>query len=139
MEPDQPAAARSEHPQWTLYQPVPLYQSWMDTVFLHWRIPAAAAAPYMPRGVEPDLIDGVTWVGLIGLRLADTNMGPLPLPYIGSFAEVNVRLYSRSADGRHGVVFLSLDASRLAFVLAARAGGIPYVWSRCRPVRAAAA
>ena len=41
-----------------------------------------------------------------------------------------MRLYSREPDGTRGVVFLSLDASRLAVVLAARAAGIPYVWSR---------
>jgi uncharacterized protein len=43
-----------------------------------------------------------------------------------------VRLYSREPSGRRGVVFLSLDASRLAFVLAARGARIPYVWSRAR-------
>ena len=43
-----------------------------------------------------------------------------------------MRLYSREPDGTRGVVFLSLDASRLAVVLAARAVGIPYVWSRAR-------
>jgi uncharacterized protein YqjF (DUF2071 family) len=57
----------------------------------------------------------------------------LGLRYAGAFTEVNVRLYSLDAAGRHGVVFLSLDADRLAFVLAARVGGVPYVWSRCRP------
>src|SRR6476660_5123227 len=58
------------------------------------------------------------------------------VPYFGSFNEINVRLYSREPDGNRGVVFLSLDASRLAVVLAARAAGIPYVWSRTRFLRA---
>lgn len=57
----------------------------------------------------------------------------LGLPYAGTFTEVNVRVYSRDAAGRHGVVFLSLDADRLAFVLAGRTGRVPYVWSHCRP------
>lgn len=94
----------------------------------------AVARPYMPRGVEPDVYAGATWVGLIGFRVAGTYLGPgQGIPYAGTFTEVNVRLYSRDAAGRHGVVFLSLDADRLAFVLAARSAGIPYVWSRCRP------
>lgn len=114
--------------------PLPVYQSWADVVFLHWRIPVAVAGPYMPPGVEPDVHAGSTWVGLIGFRVTGTCLGPrLGLPYAGTFTEVNVRLYSRDAAGRHGVVFLSLDADRLAFVLAARAAGVPYVWSRCRP------
>ena len=92
------------------------------------------ARPYMPRGVEPDVYAGTTWVGLIGFRVTGTSLGPgVDLPYAGRFTEVNVRLYSRDAAGRHGVVFLSLDADRLAFVLSARAAGVPYVWSRCRP------
>jgi uncharacterized protein YqjF (DUF2071 family) len=94
----------------------------------------AVARPYMPPGVEPDVYAGTTWGGLIGFRVAGTSLGScLGVPYAGTFAEVNVRLYSLDAQGRHGVVFLSLDAGRLAFVLAARAAGVPYVWSRCRP------
>jgi uncharacterized protein YqjF (DUF2071 family) len=116
------------------YIPLPVYQSWADVVFLHWRIPVGAAQPYMPPGVEPDVYAGMTWVGLIGFRVTGTCLGPhLRLPYAGTFTEVNVRLYSRDAAGRRGVVFLSLDADRLAFVLAARTAGLPYVWSRCRP------
>ena len=116
------------------YVPLPVQQSWADVVFLHWRIPVAAAQRYMPPGAEPDVYAGTTWVGLIGFRVTGTCLGPrLCLPYAGTFTEVNVRLYSRDAAGRHGVVFLSLDADRLAFVLAARAAGVPYVWSRCRP------
>lgn len=108
-------------------------QCWEDTVFLHWRIPASAAAPYMPPGVEPDVFAGSTWVGLIGLNMRRTRFGAIvPVPHLGTFPEVNVRLYSRAADGSRGVVFLSLDSPRLPVVLAARAAGVPYVWSRCR-------
>nr|WP_314192634.1 DUF2071 domain-containing protein [uncultured Arthrobacter sp.] len=113
---------------------MPAYQSWADVVFLHWSIPVAVARPYMPLGVEPDVYAGTSWVGLIGFRVTGTFLGSgLRLPYAGTFTEVNVRLYSRDSAGRHGVVFLSMDADRLAFVLAARSGGLPYVWSHCRP------
>ncbi|MEV5053594.1 YqjF family protein [Arthrobacter sp. LAR12-1-1.1] len=106
-------------------------QRWMDAVFLHWRIPEAVAAAYMPPGVAPDSFDGSAWVGLIGFRMQRAGLGRGPgIPYFGSFNEINVRLYSREPDGARGVVFRSLDASRLAVVLAARAAGIPYVWSR---------
>ena len=54
------------------------------------------------------------------------------IPYLGTFPETNVRLYSVDAHGRRGVVFRSLDASRLIPVIgrADRASGMPYVWSR---------
>ena len=110
--------------------PIIMDQHWTDAVFLHWRIPEPVAASFMPPGVVPDSFDGSAWVGLIGFRMQGAGLGRGPgVPYFGSFAEINVRLYSREPDGTRGVVFLSLDASRLAVVLAARAAGIPYVWS----------
>ena len=115
----------------TLPAPIMMDQRWTDAVFLHWRIPEAVAAPFMPPGVVPDNFDGSAWVGLIGFRMQGAGLGRGPgIPYFGSFTEINVRLYSREPGGARGVVFLSLDASRLAVVLAARAAGIPYVWSR---------
>ncbi|MFF2348029.1 YqjF family protein [Pseudarthrobacter sp. NPDC058119] len=116
-----------------LPKPVFSDQRWLDAVFLHWRIPTATAAPFMPEGVEPDVFDGSSWVGLIGFRMEQAGLGTGPgIPYLGSFNEVNVRLYSRERDGTRGVVFLSLDADRLPVVMATRAAGIPYVWSRIR-------
>jgi uncharacterized protein YqjF (DUF2071 family) len=107
-------------------------QVWADAVFLHWRIPTSEAARFMPAGTVPDEYDGDSWVGLIGFRMRGAGFGRgLPVPYFGTFTEVNVRLYSRDRDGVRGVVFLTLDASRLAVVLGARAAGIGYVWSRC--------
>jgi uncharacterized protein YqjF (DUF2071 family) len=114
-----------------LPRPVIMHQQWTDAVFLHWRIPEAVSAPLLPAGVVPDVFDGSAWVGLIGFRMRGVALGGGPrIPYFGDFNEINVRLYSRGPDGTRGVVFLSLDTSRLAAVLAARAAGIPYVWSR---------
>lgn len=116
-----------------LPRPVIMEQRWTDAVFLHWRIPEHVAAAFMPEGVAPDVFDRSAWVGLIGFCMQGAGLGRGPgIPYFGSFNEINVRLYSREADGTRGVVFLSLDASRLAVVLAARAAGLPYVWSRDR-------
>lgn len=114
--------------------PVLVAQSWSDAVFLHWRIPESTARRYLPPLVEPDVFLGSAWVGLIGFRLHGTRLGgAVPVPWIGSFTEVNVRLYTRGADGSRGVLFVSLDAPRLPAVLAARSIGVPYVFSRCRP------
>ncbi|UWX98549.1 DUF2071 domain-containing protein [Arthrobacter zhaoxinii] len=115
--------------------PVLMAQTWAAAVFLHWRIDPSVAAPYMPPGVEPDVFHGSSWVGLIGFRAPETELAGVPMPFFGSYTEINVRLYSRGRDGSRGVLFRSLDASRLAPVLAARSLHIPYVWSRCRPRR----
>ena len=111
-----------------------LDQHWRDLSFLHWRVEPERVAPLLPAGTAPDVHDGATWVGLIPFRLTDAGFAPGPsLPYVGTFAETNVRFYSVDAQGRRGVVFGSLDAERLAFVLGARLVlGLPYVWSRMR-------
>lgn len=112
-------------------------QRWSDLFFIHWRVDSALVAPLLPAGLRPDEHDGSSWVGLIPFVLDQARIfGSPPIPYFGSFVEVNVRLYAIDERGRRGVVFVSLEASRLAAVLAARAlFSIPYVWSATTLVR----
>jgi uncharacterized protein YqjF (DUF2071 family) len=111
-------------------------QRWSRVAFLHWRVDSSSVAPLLPVGVRPDEHDGSSWVGLIAFRLdRATILGSPPVPYFGDFAEVNVRLYGVDARGRRGVVFVSLEASRLAAVVAARAVfSLPYFWSSTKLV-----
>jgi uncharacterized protein YqjF (DUF2071 family) len=114
-----------------------LEQRWSDLVFLHWRVPSTTVAPFLPAGTRPDEFDGSSWVGLIPFVLSRTRPLPLPpVPWLGTFVEVNVRLYSVDEAGRRGVVFRSLDAEHLLPVLAARAAfGLPYEWAAMRATR----
>jgi uncharacterized protein YqjF (DUF2071 family) len=107
-------------------------QRWSRVIFLHWRVASSSLEGLLPPGVQPDEHDGSSWVGLIAFALDRASLlGGPPIAHFGAFAEVNVRLYVVDARGRRGVVFLSLEASRLAAVLAARAAfSIPYRWSR---------
>ncbi len=106
-------------------------QAWRDVAFVHWAYDPELVAPLLPAGVAPDVLDGATQVGLIAFRMRGIGVGPSPgIPYFGSFAETNVRVYTVDGAGRRGVFFLSLDATRLAPVLVARALGVPYSWSR---------
>lgn len=116
-------------------RPVPralLTQSWLDLAFLHWAVEPAVVAPLLPPGTRPDVINDRTYVGLIAFRMHRIGWLGLPgLPWLGSFPETNVRLYSVDDEGRRAVVFRSLDAARLFPVLVARTGfHLPYVWSR---------
>jgi hypothetical protein len=62
----------------------------------------------------PDVLCGVTYVGLVAFRMHRVGWLWSPgVPYLGSFPETNVRLYSVDAHGRRGVVFRSMDAGRL--------------------------
>lgn len=114
--------------------PVMMNQRWRDLTFLHWALDPAEVAHRMPPGVRPDTLDGVTYVGLIPFRMVDAGVARGPgVPWLGSFLETNVRLYSVDATGRRGIVFLSLDTDRAAVVLGARAAfGLPYRWARMR-------
>lgn len=109
-----------------------LTQSWLDLTFLHWAVEPDDVAGLLPSGTVPDTLDGVTYVGLVAFRMHKVGWLRLPgVPYLGSFPETNVRLYSVDRHGRRGVVFRSLDASRLLPVAVGRIGfRMPYLWSR---------
>ncbi len=128
VSPDAPALAGA----------VLMTQLWCDVTFLHWAVDPAAVADRMPPGVRPDTLDGRTYVGLVPFRMVDAGFGRGPaVPWLGTFLETNVRLYSVDETGRRGIVFLSLDTDRAAVVVGARAAlGVPYRWARMRHRRA---
>ncbi|MGA9746249.1 MAG: DUF2071 domain-containing protein [Nocardioides sp.] len=108
-----------------------MHQDWRDLTFVHWAVEPERVAHLMPAGVRPDRLDGRTFVGLVPFRMVDAAPGRSgALPWLGSFLETNIRLYSVDATGRRGVVFLSLDCDRLPVVVGARAAfGVPYRWA----------
>lgn len=107
-----------------------MWQEWADAVFLHWEVDPDAVLPLLPQGVGVDQFAGRTYVGLVGLNIRVGPPGLPAIPRLGVFPEVNVRLYSVDSQGRRGIVFCSLDAARLAPVLAGRGGyRLPYAWA----------
>jgi uncharacterized protein YqjF (DUF2071 family) len=115
-----------------LPRPHLLRQRWCDVAFLHWAVDPEVVAGFLPPGTRPDALDGRTYVGLVPFRFVGAGLpvGPAA-PWVGTFLETNVRLYSVDATGRRGVVFLSLDADRAVSVAVARAVfGLPYRWAR---------
>jgi uncharacterized protein YqjF (DUF2071 family) len=111
-----------------------MHQRWEDVAFLHWRVEPDRVAPLLPPGTRPDVFDGSSWVGLIPFRMVGAGPFAAPaVPWLGTFAETNVRLYSVDRSGRRGVVFRSLETTRLAIVFGARAAfNVPYCWARMR-------
>lgn len=104
-------------------------QEWLDLAYVHWRYDPAVVQSLLPTGLEVDTFDGSAWVGLIpfSMRRIGLPHGPA-VPYLGSFAEVNVRTYVR-AGGRPGVWFFSLDVDRLIPAAVARITyRLPYCW-----------
>ncbi|MGV9702416.1 YqjF family protein [Streptomyces sp. NPDC003483] len=127
----QPPEPVTPDPPRALPRPL-LTQRWLDLAFVHWAVAPDSVAGLLPAGTVPDVLGDVTYVGLVAFRMHRVGWLRTPgVPYLGTFPETNVRLYSVDAHGRRGVVFRSLDAARLVPVLMGRAGfRLPYVWSR---------
>ena len=93
---------------------------WLDLVFLHWPVPAAALQRLLPSGLEVEEHNGTAWLGVVPFRMTGVRVRCLPrLPGSGAFAELNLRTYVRHA-GVPGVWFFSLDAASRSAVRAAR-------------------
>lgn len=106
-------------------------QQWLDLAYLHWRYDPAVIQALLPPGVEVDTFDGSAWVGLIPFSMRGIGLPHGPgVPYLGSFAEVNVRTYVRR-NGRAGVWFFSLDVDRFIPAAVARLTyRLAYCWGR---------
>lgn len=105
----------------------PIRQSWRDVVFLHWPIAPETARPLLPAHTEPDIVEGTSWVGVIGLRMAGLRFGHMPFR---EFRELNIRLYSVDDRGRHGVVFRTLEATDPGFAGLSRVSlRLRYTWA----------
>ncbi|MEI7755450.1 MAG: DUF2071 domain-containing protein [Actinomycetota bacterium] len=106
-------------------------QQWRDLAYLHFPYDPADVARLLPAGLEVDTFDGVAWVGLIPFSMKGVGVPGLPpVPYLGSFPEINVRTYV-VRNGIPGVWFFSLDVNRLLPALVARAAyRLPYCWGR---------
>lgn len=111
-------------------------QQWRDLAYLHWRYPPADVQRLLPPGLDVDTFDGSAWVGLIPFSMRDIGLARGPsVPYMGSFAEVNVRTYV-VRNGRPGVWFFSLDVDRLIPAVVARVSyRLPYCWGASSHVR----
>lgn len=121
-----------EHRPWPLPQRGwVMGQSWEDLLFAHWRVPADVVREHVPAGLEVEQHDGSAWVTVSPFRLTGLRArGTLPLPYVSSFLELNVRTYV-TRDGKPGIWFFSLDASsRAAVEVARRTYRLPYFHAR---------
>lgn len=95
------------------------YQSWRDLLFIHWRLPADAVAPLLPRELSLDTWQGDAWIGLVPFRMSGVR--PWWSPWGVRFLETNVRTYVHFRGRDPGVWFFSLEANHRLAVLGARA------------------
>ncbi|CAK9001986.1 unnamed protein product, partial [Durusdinium trenchii] len=105
-----------------------MHDAWENALFVHWPVPAERLAEMLPRGLEPDIMDGTGWIGLVLLTERGVSSShPLgrmlvpPIDHLGA----NIRTYVRHNDVP-GIFFWSLECSSTLASIGARAAGIPY-------------
>ncbi len=76
----------------------------------NYEIEPPALAPYLPKGVELDYYNNKTYVSLVGFMFKNTRLFGVPIPFFGSFEEINLRFYVKKVENRKikkGVVFIN--------------------------------
>ena len=97
-----------------------LHQRWESMLLLHWPIIPDILRPLIPPALELDTYEGRAWIGITPFHLEDVRPSALPaFPGLSSFHELNVRTYVMH-NGLPGIWFLTLDASKLIPMVAAR-------------------
>ncbi|HEY3835853.1 MAG TPA: DUF2071 domain-containing protein [Bryobacteraceae bacterium] len=86
-----------------------LTAEWRNLAVVTYRVDPAILQPYLPPGLRLDQWKGEALMSLVGFQFLGTRILGLPVPFWGSFPEVNLRFYvcRNTAEGeRRGVVFI---------------------------------
>jgi uncharacterized protein YqjF (DUF2071 family) len=97
--------------------------TWRDLAVLTYEVDPGALQQRLPRGLSLDLWQGKCLVSLVGLRFLNSKVLGVPLPFFGSYPEVNCRFYVQRDAGpelRRGVVFIRQLVPHRLTALAAR-------------------
>lgn len=87
-----------------------LNAKWENLIMANYAVDPLILEPYLPNGVELDFYEGKTYLSLVGFMFVDTSIFKIPIPFLGTFAEVNLRFYVLRKTGnelRRGVVFIN--------------------------------
>lgn len=87
-----------------------LKANWENIIMANYAIDPEILAPYLPKGVSLDLFNGKAYVSLVGFMFKKTKLFNIPIPFFGTFEEINLRFYvQRKENGitKRGVVFIN--------------------------------
>lgn len=87
-----------------------LTADWKNLIMANYAVNADALTPYLPKGVELDYYNNKTYVSLVGFMFEKTSLFSIPIPYWGTFEEINLRFYVKRTEGgrvKRGVVFIN--------------------------------
>jgi uncharacterized protein len=87
-----------------------LKANWENIIMANYEISPEILKPYLPKGVELDLYEGKAYVSLVGFMFKNTKIFNVPIPYLGTFEEINLRFYVKRTEAdkiKRGVVFIN--------------------------------
>jgi len=97
--------------------------SWRHLVMLSYDIDPDILMPMVPTETQLDMWNGRCFVSLVGFMFEDSRLCGVPIPFHGSFEEVNLRFYvKRVAEGetRRAVVFIKELVPKRAVAMVAK-------------------
>lgn len=87
-----------------------LKANWEQIIMVNYEIDPQIVLPFLPNGVELDLFNGKCYISLVGFMFKNTKLFNIPIPYFGTFEEINLRFYVKRKEGnqiKRGVVFIN--------------------------------
>lgn len=83
---------------------------WENLIMANYEVDPDVLKPYLPHGVELDFYTNKTYVSLVGFMFKKTSLFNIPIPFLGTFEEINLRFYVKRVEGeilKRGVVFIN--------------------------------
>jgi len=87
-----------------------LKANWENIVMANYVVPPEVLMTYLPIGCDLDFYKEKTYVSLVGFMFKNTSVFNLPIPWLGTFEEINLRFYVKRKEGnqiKRGVVFIN--------------------------------
>jgi uncharacterized protein YqjF (DUF2071 family) len=87
-----------------------LRAKWQNLIMANYEIDPSLLTPYLPKGVELDYFQDKVYISLVGFLFKNTSLFSIPIPFMGTFEEVNLRFYVVRKTGnelKRGVVFIN--------------------------------
>lgn len=83
---------------------------WENLIMANYEVNPDVLKPYLPNGVELDLYNNKAYVSLVGFMFKGTKLFQIPIPFLGTFEEINLRFYVKRIETdsvKRGVVFIN--------------------------------
>ncbi len=87
-----------------------LSAKWEHLIMANYAVKPQLLLPYLPKGVELDYFNDSAMVSLVGFMFKNTSLFNIPIPFLGTFEEINLRFYVKRKEGttfKRGVVFIN--------------------------------